>query len=112
MIDLDALCGELNVLLPSSGWPLVYPLTAFPARHGNCRYAAAIWGDGTNGERSDEGSELGLQLYERDKKSVMIVFEARHCTGDADPDVETAEGILLALNEFRWVIAPKAEKVS
>lgn len=47
MIDLDALCAELNTALPAAGWPLRYPLVPFTRP--DVRIASAIWGPGSNG---------------------------------------------------------------
>ena len=107
MINIDALCAELNEALPKAGWPMRYPLHLHTYPKSGSRCAAAIWGGAGDGECTADGPEIGLQLCDRDKKPIVIVFETKHSCGVAEPERQDAAGIIAALNEFRWVIAPQ-----
>lgn len=101
MIDLDRLIAELNELLPKRGWPLRRPMKSLmPTHEGGGRCCAETWD--SPGSRYDG---IGLQLYERSKSPVLIVFETDFCAGTAEPHEYTAEAVVGALDQFRWVIA-------
>jgi len=98
MIDLDALCEELNGVLPTSGWPLVRPIQSRMSRNEG-RYAAVIWDHPV-----DHLVSIALQIYERRRSPILILVETGHSCGTIEPHKVSAAGIVAALNEYRWVM--------
>lgn len=100
MMNFTQLLNDLNEQLPKNGWPLKYSL-----EFGFTRTCAAIWRKNRSVDRGpNDEPEIGLQIYERRERPILILFETRNCYGQAEPEDPSAGGIIAALNDLKFML--------